>query len=96
MGRVRQRPTGRSETSCRTKVGLMFRSLTRSTVIGLWLAALVVLAAVGVFSGVALTLDNGALWLVACLAPPSVMLMVWRGAPPPTVAEILYAVDKRD
>jgi len=74
----------------------MFRSLTRSTVIGLWLAALVVLAAVGVFSGVALTLNNGALWLIACLAPPSVMLMVWRGAPPPTVAEILYAVDKRD
>jgi hypothetical protein len=74
----------------------MFRSITRSTVIGLWLAALVVMAAVGVLSGVALTLDNGALWLLACLAPPSVMLMVWRGAPPPTVAEVLYAVDKRD
>ena len=74
----------------------MFRSITRGTVIGLWIAALVVLAAVGVFAGVALTLDNGALWLVACLAPPSVMLMVWRGAPPPTVAEILYDVDRRD
>ena len=74
----------------------MFRSFTRSTVIGLWLAALVVMAAVGVFSGVPLTLDNGALWLLACLAPPTVMLMVWRGAPPPTVAEILYAADKRD
>ncbi len=74
----------------------MFRSITRSTVIGLWLAALVVMAAVGVFSGVPLTLDNGALWLLACLAPPTVMLMVWRGAPPPTVAEILYAADKRD
>jgi len=25
-----------------------------------------------------------------------VMLMMWRGAPPPTVAEILHAVDRRD
>jgi len=74
----------------------MFSSITRGTVVGLWLAALVVLAAVGIFAGVAITLDNGALWLLACLAPPSVMLMVWRGAPPPTVAEILYAADRRD
>jgi hypothetical protein len=74
----------------------MFRSMTRGTFVGLWLAALVVVAAVGVFAGVALTLDNGALWLLACLAPPSIMLMVWRGAPPPTVAEILYAANQRD
>ena len=80
----------------RKRLAFMFRSITRGTVIGLWIAALVVLAAVGVFAGVALTLDNGALWLLACLAPPSVMLMVWRGAPPPTVAEILYDVDRRD
>jgi hypothetical protein len=24
------------------------------------------------------------------------MLMVWRGAPPPTMAEILHEVDRRD
>ena len=71
----------------------MFSSITRGTVVGLWLAALVVLAAVGIFAGVAITLDNGALWLLACLAPPSVMLMVWRGAPPQTVAEVLHSVD---
>ena len=74
----------------------MFSSITRGTVVGLWLAALVVLAAVGILAGVAITLDNGALWLLACLAPPSVMLMVWRGAPPPTVAEILHAAHRRD
>jgi hypothetical protein len=74
----------------------MFSSITRGTVVGLWLAALVVVAAVGILAGVAVTLDNGALWLLACLAPPSVMLMVWRGAPPPTVAEILYAANRRE
>jgi hypothetical protein len=35
-----------------------------------------------------------ALLLVACLVPPAIMLLVWRGAPPPTVAELLHAVDR--
>jgi hypothetical protein len=26
--------------------------------------------------------------------PPAIMLMVWRGVPPPTVAERLYAVER--
>ena len=29
----------------------------------------------------------------ACIVPPAVMLMLWRGAPPQTVAEVLHAVD---
>jgi len=32
------------------------------------------------------------LWLAACLVPPAVMLLVWRGAPPVTVAELLHDV----
>ncbi|HEY3243920.1 MAG TPA: hypothetical protein VGM03_11270 [Phycisphaerae bacterium] len=43
-----------------------------------------------------ITIGISAFWLVACVVPPAVMLMVWRGAPPPTVAEILHAVDRRD
>ena len=74
----------------------MFRSMTRGTVVVVWLAALAAVAGAGVLSGVAITMDTGTLWLLACLVPPAVMLMVWRGAPPPTVAEILHAVDRRD
>ncbi len=59
----------------------MFRSITRGTVVVVWLAALVAVACAGVLSGVATTMDNGTLWLLACLVPPAVMLMVWRGAP---------------
>ena len=69
---------------------------TAVTVIGVWFAVLVVVAGAGARSGVSITIGISALWFVACVVPPAVMLMVWRGAPPPTVAEILHAVDQRD
>jgi hypothetical protein len=33
--------------------------------------------------------QHGVLWLLASVAPPAVMLLVWR-APTQTVAELLY------
>jgi hypothetical protein len=45
---------------------------------------------------IAVTVGASMLWLAACVVPPAVTLMVWRGAPPPTVAEISYSVDRRD
>jgi hypothetical protein len=47
-----------------------------------------------VVGGVAMTLNAAELWLVACLVPPAVMLLVWRGAPPATVAELLHHVNR--
>jgi hypothetical protein len=43
----------------------------------------------------ALTINIGELWLAACLVPPAVMLLVWRGARPITVAELLYSVNRQ-
>jgi hypothetical protein len=74
----------------------MFDSIERHTVIAVWVAALVALAGVGALSGLSITVGASMLWLVACAVPPAVTLMVWRGAPPPTVAEILYSIDRRD
>jgi hypothetical protein len=73
----------------------MLRSLNRQTLIGAWVTLLVAVAAVATLSGVPMTADTSALWFAVCLLPPAVMLMVWRGAPEPTVAEIFYAVDRR-
>lgn len=73
----------------------MFTSVNRRTVIGVWFAVLVAVAGAGALSGVSITIGAGALWFVACVVPPAVMLIVWRGAPPPTVAEILHDVDRR-
>jgi hypothetical protein len=74
----------------------MFRSAKRRTVIGVWLAVLVAVAGAGALSGVSTTIGSIALWFVACVVPTVIMLMVWLGAPSPTVAEILHAVDRRD
>ena len=61
---------------------------------GMWCAAVVAIAAVCVAGGA--STSNGAveLWLAACLVPPAVMLLVWRGAPPVTVAELLHDVNQ--
>ncbi len=73
----------------------MFRSMNRQTLVGAWVALLVAAAAVAWLSGMPITANTSALWFAVCLLPPAVMLVVWRGAPEPTVAEILYAVDRR-
>ena len=36
------------------------------------------------------------LWIAVGVVPPAVMLMVWHGAPPQTVAEILYTAERRE
>jgi hypothetical protein len=72
----------------------MSNALNRGTIIGVWFAVLAVVAAAGAVGGVSSTMGTRALSLVACLVPPAIMLMVWRGAPPPTVAELRHAVDR--
>jgi hypothetical protein len=74
----------------------MFKVINVRMVIAAWVAVLIAVAATAAVSGVPITVGISALWFAACVVPPAVMLMVWRGAPPPTMAEILYAVDRRD
>jgi len=72
----------------------MLTDLSRAQMVGVWCAAVVVIAACGVVAGASVSFDNGALLLVVGLMPPAVMLAVWRGAPPLTVAELLHSVDE--
>ena len=74
----------------------MFHSPNLRIAIGAWFALLVAVAGIGALAGASFTLENSTLWLLAGIVPPAVMLMVWRGAPPATVAEILHTVDRRD
>lgn len=60
----------------------------------MWFAILAAVAGCGALWGVSITVGTGALFLVASLVPPAIVLMVWRGAPPQTIAELLYAVDR--
>ena len=55
-----------------------------------------VLAACAAVAGVSMTATNAVLLLVACVAPTATMLLVWRGPPPPTPAELLYFANGSD
>ena len=72
---------------------MMLQDLSRARVAGAWCAMVVVIAAGSLVAGAAVTFSNGVLLLVAALVPPAVMLLVWRGAPDQTVAELLHSVD---
>ena len=74
----------------------MLRSLNRPNIVAAWVGVLLAVAGAAALSGVSISLDNSALWFAVCVVPPAVMLMVWNGAPPPAMQEILYAVDRRD
>jgi hypothetical protein len=71
----------------------MFSAIHVRMLVGAWIAALAAIAAV---AGVSITSGITVLWFAACVVPPGVMLLVWRGAPPPTMAEILHSVHTRD
>jgi hypothetical protein len=75
---------------------MMWSTLTRSKAIGIWTAAvLTVLGIVVPLQILPLSFATSLLLAIALIVPPSVMVMVWRGAPPPTVAETLEAVNRR-
>jgi hypothetical protein len=55
--------------------------------------AVAILTAFGVVMGLDVTLSSAILLVAMSLVPPAVLLLVWRGAPPFTVAELLHSVD---
>jgi hypothetical protein len=61
---------------------------------GAWCASVIVLGACAIVLGVGLTIGNAELWLMACLLPPMVMLLVWRGRPPLPIPMLLRPVNR--
>jgi hypothetical protein len=67
----------------------MLKTVSRVQLVAAWFAAIVVLFALSVVLGASISVGASELWVLACLGPPAVMLLVWR-APTQTVAELLY------
>jgi len=67
----------------------MLKTVSRVQLVAAWFAAIVVLFALSIALGANISVGATELWVLACLAPPAVMLLVWR-APTQTVAELLY------
>jgi hypothetical protein len=73
----------------------MLKDMTRARVIQIWFAAVAVAIAVAVVLGASVTASTTALLLALCLVPPAIVLLLWPGVQPPTVAEVLHGVDRR-
>ena len=71
----------------------MLINLSRRRLAGLWMMAVAVMAACSVAFGMALTVSNGELWVVAGVVPPVILLMLWPRADPVTVAQVLHSVN---
>jgi hypothetical protein len=67
----------------------MLKNISRVQLAAAWVGVVVVLFALSVIWGARTSVGIAEFWLLACLAPPAVMLLVWR-APTQTVAELLY------
>lgn len=73
----------------------MMNSVSRVRVAsGVWAATLALVLLVSSIVGAAWS-TSALLLLVLGVMPLGVMLLIGLGAPPPTVAEILYAVDTK-
>ena len=67
----------------------MLKNVSRVQLAAAWVGVVVALFALSVGWGARTSVGSAELWLLACLAPPAVMLLVWR-APTQTVAELLF------
>ena len=71
----------------------MLNGITRNRLVGFWFAAVAVIIAIVVTMGLNVGVSTTALLLTLSLVPPGILLVLWRGAPSPTVAEILHAAN---
>ena len=71
----------------------MLKDITRNRLVGFWFAAVAVIIASVWAMGVNVAVGTTALLLTLSLVPPGIRLVLWRGAPPPTVGEILHAAN---
>ena len=71
----------------------MLKMASRTQLLGFWFAAVAVIIALVVATGVNMAVSTTVLLLTMCLVPPAIMLLVWRGAPPQTVGELLHSVN---
>ena len=62
----------------------MLKEISRTRLVGFWFAVVAFLITSAVATGVNIDVSTTAFLLTICLVPPAIMLLVWRGAPPPT------------
>jgi len=72
----------------------MLKHISREQLIGAWVATLILLMAISVVAGVAVTTSSVALWLITGIVPAAVIFLLWHGAPALTVGQLLGPKDE--
>ncbi len=62
----------------------MLNDISPFELAGVWCTTIVLITVCGMVAAVALTTSGFELLLAICFVPPSVMFLLWRGAPPVT------------
>jgi hypothetical protein len=75
----------------------MLKDMTRSRLIQVWFAAVLLIVVAAMAFGLSVTVSTGAMLLVLSLVPPSIVLLLWPGVQPLTASEVLHgaARDRR-
>jgi hypothetical protein len=73
----------------------MQTDMTRSRLIQIWFAAVGLVTVAAFALGATMTLATGAILLALCLVPPAIVLKLWPGRQPQTIAEVLRDTERR-
>ena len=68
---------------------------TRSRAIQIWFAAVALITVAAITSGVTVATGTGVALLVLCLVPGAILWMLWPGAQPTTVGDVIRGTDRR-
>jgi hypothetical protein len=73
----------------------MFNDITRSRLLQIWFTAVALIAVAGFALGASMTFSTGAILLALCLVPPAIIMKLWPGAQPETIAQVLHDTERR-
>jgi hypothetical protein len=74
----------------------MLKDITRSRVIQVWFAAVLLVVVACMAFGTSVTVSTGAMLLALSLVPPAMVLLLWPRVQSPTAADVLHGADRRD
>lgn len=80
----------------RLQVKMMLTDVTRSRLIQVWFATVLLIAVACVAFGLSVTVSTGAMLLAMSLVPLAVAVWLWPKVQPPTVGDVLRGTDRRD
>ena len=72
----------------------MLKIVSRERIVAAWVATVLVMFAVSLVAGTAITVGTAQLWLAVCLVPPGILLLLWHGKEPMTIEHPIYDVDR--